>query len=261
MSARVTFAVARRVLQQLRRDPRTLVLIVAVPCLLETLLQQLFRGGPQLPARRRAAARAVPARDDVPRHLDHDAARADERDARAADDDAAREVRPARRLRDRVRAAGGRPGHGRLGGRPSACSASRRRGRAWLVVGARRRERGARLRARPVRERVRADRVPGRPVHAGVRAARRSSSAGSSSLATRWRPGCSWISAVMPLTYAYDALARAAADTSTPASPPTSPSCADASCSRSPSARRRCGAGLRRSQGRAVHHMQRRRVR
>jgi ABC-2 type transport system permease protein len=47
MSARVTFAVARRVLSQLRRDPRTLVLIIAVPCLLETLLQQLFRGGPQ----------------------------------------------------------------------------------------------------------------------------------------------------------------------------------------------------------------------
>jgi ABC-2 type transport system permease protein len=47
VSARVTFAVARRVLSQLRRDPRTLALIIAVPCLLETLLQQLFRGGPQ----------------------------------------------------------------------------------------------------------------------------------------------------------------------------------------------------------------------
>jgi ABC-2 type transport system permease protein len=42
-----TAAVATRVLQQLRRDPRTLVLIVAVPCLLETLLRELFRGGPQ----------------------------------------------------------------------------------------------------------------------------------------------------------------------------------------------------------------------
>jgi ABC-2 type transport system permease protein len=39
-------AVARRVLAQLRRDPRTLVLIVAVPCLLEWLLRELFRGGP-----------------------------------------------------------------------------------------------------------------------------------------------------------------------------------------------------------------------
>jgi len=39
-------AVAVRVLQQLRRDPRTLVLIVGVPCVLETLLKELFRGGP-----------------------------------------------------------------------------------------------------------------------------------------------------------------------------------------------------------------------
>ncbi|HEY5057462.1 MAG TPA: ABC transporter permease [Gaiellaceae bacterium] len=44
MSLRVTGAVAARVLQQLRRDPRTLVLIVGVPCLLETLLKELFAG-------------------------------------------------------------------------------------------------------------------------------------------------------------------------------------------------------------------------
>jgi ABC-2 type transport system permease protein len=37
-----------RVLSQLRRDPRTIVLIVGVPCLLETLLQQLFRGRPEV---------------------------------------------------------------------------------------------------------------------------------------------------------------------------------------------------------------------
>jgi ABC-2 type transport system permease protein len=36
--------VAGRVLVQLRRDRRTLALIVGVPCLLETLLQQLFSG-------------------------------------------------------------------------------------------------------------------------------------------------------------------------------------------------------------------------
>ena len=41
-----TFAVAARVLAQLRRDPRTLLLIVGVPCVLETLLKELFRGGP-----------------------------------------------------------------------------------------------------------------------------------------------------------------------------------------------------------------------
>ena len=42
MSVRVTRAVARRVLEQLRRDPRTIALIIGVPCLLEFLLQQLF---------------------------------------------------------------------------------------------------------------------------------------------------------------------------------------------------------------------------
>jgi len=44
MSWRVTWGVAVRVLAQLRRDPRTIALIVGVPCLLETLLQQLFTG-------------------------------------------------------------------------------------------------------------------------------------------------------------------------------------------------------------------------
>ena len=44
MSARVTGAVAARVLTQLRRDPRTIVLIVGVPCLLETLLKEIFAG-------------------------------------------------------------------------------------------------------------------------------------------------------------------------------------------------------------------------
>ena len=42
MSGRVTFAVTRRVLQQLRRDPRTIALMLVVPCVLELLLQQLF---------------------------------------------------------------------------------------------------------------------------------------------------------------------------------------------------------------------------
>jgi ABC-2 type transport system permease protein len=42
MSVRVTRAFAQRVLQQLRRDPRTIVLILGVPCALEFLLQQLF---------------------------------------------------------------------------------------------------------------------------------------------------------------------------------------------------------------------------
>jgi ABC-2 type transport system permease protein len=42
MSLRVTRAVALRVVSQLRRDPRTIALIVGVPCVLMVLLQQLF---------------------------------------------------------------------------------------------------------------------------------------------------------------------------------------------------------------------------
>jgi ABC-2 type transport system permease protein len=45
VNGRVTAAVMLRVLAQLRRDPRTLALIIGVPCLLETLLKELFRGG------------------------------------------------------------------------------------------------------------------------------------------------------------------------------------------------------------------------
>jgi ABC-2 type transport system permease protein len=42
VSLRITSAVVWRVLAQLRRDPRTIALIVAVPCLLEALLKALF---------------------------------------------------------------------------------------------------------------------------------------------------------------------------------------------------------------------------
>jgi ABC-2 type transport system permease protein len=48
MSPRVTFATAARVLTQLRRDPRTIALIVVVPCLLVTLLRFLFDAQPQV---------------------------------------------------------------------------------------------------------------------------------------------------------------------------------------------------------------------
>jgi ABC-2 type transport system permease protein len=44
MSPRITFAVARRVLTQLRRDPRTVVLLLVVPCGLLTLLWWMFDG-------------------------------------------------------------------------------------------------------------------------------------------------------------------------------------------------------------------------
>jgi ABC-2 type transport system permease protein len=48
MTPRVTLATAARVLTQLRRDPRTIALIVVVPCLLVTLLRFLFDAQPQV---------------------------------------------------------------------------------------------------------------------------------------------------------------------------------------------------------------------
>ena len=44
MSLRITVAVTRRVLAQLRRDPRTVALLLLVPCLLLTLLWWMFDG-------------------------------------------------------------------------------------------------------------------------------------------------------------------------------------------------------------------------
>ena len=44
MIGRAAAATALRVLTQLRRDPRTIVLIVGVPCLLEFLLKEIFSG-------------------------------------------------------------------------------------------------------------------------------------------------------------------------------------------------------------------------
>jgi ABC-2 type transport system permease protein len=44
MSARGTFAVAARVVEQLRRDPRTIALVLVVPCVLMTLIKYMFEG-------------------------------------------------------------------------------------------------------------------------------------------------------------------------------------------------------------------------
>ena len=47
MTARRTLATATRVLGQLRRDPRTLALLLVVPSVLLTLLKYLFEGQPE----------------------------------------------------------------------------------------------------------------------------------------------------------------------------------------------------------------------
>ena len=48
MIGRAAVATFVRVLTQLRRDPRTIVLIVGVPCLLEFLLEEIFSGQPEV---------------------------------------------------------------------------------------------------------------------------------------------------------------------------------------------------------------------
>jgi len=48
MSARATGATAERVLRQLRRDPRTIALLILVPCVLIFLVDQLFADNPQV---------------------------------------------------------------------------------------------------------------------------------------------------------------------------------------------------------------------
>ena len=48
MTARATGATARRVLWQIRHDPRTIALLLIVPCLLLVLLRYVFDGRPQV---------------------------------------------------------------------------------------------------------------------------------------------------------------------------------------------------------------------
>ena len=47
MSPRIVIATTARVLAQLRRDPRTIALLLVVPCLLEVLLRYVLDGQPQ----------------------------------------------------------------------------------------------------------------------------------------------------------------------------------------------------------------------
>jgi len=48
MSSRATMATAARVLAQLRRDPRTIALLIVVPCVLVFLVDQLFADRPEV---------------------------------------------------------------------------------------------------------------------------------------------------------------------------------------------------------------------
>ena len=46
MSTRITLATAERVLRQIRHDPRTIALLLVVPCALVALLKYVFEGSP-----------------------------------------------------------------------------------------------------------------------------------------------------------------------------------------------------------------------
>jgi ABC-2 type transport system permease protein len=46
VSPRCTLAVAKRVIEQLRRDPRTIALVLVIPCVLMTLVKYMFEGQP-----------------------------------------------------------------------------------------------------------------------------------------------------------------------------------------------------------------------
>ena len=75
LTPRATGAVATRVLTQLRRDHRTLAMLLVLPCALMTLLWWMFDG---LPGRgllqpRPGAACADPVHHHVPGHLGHHA--------------------------------------------------------------------------------------------------------------------------------------------------------------------------------------------
>ena len=152
---------------------------VVVPAVLDhAAAVRLRRRSRGVPARRRAAARHLPVHLDVPGHVDRDAAGAHVGDARAADDDAAREARPARRLRARVRARRRRPGGARRARSRSGCSASTSTGSPWAVVALAVLNAVLGMALGLFVSAFATHRVPGRAVHAGVRASRSSCCAG-----------------------------------------------------------------------------------
>ena len=119
MNLSITLATTRRILAQLRHDRRTLGLLIGVPSLLMILLRYVM-DRPQAFDRYRAdPAGRVPVHRDVHRHERRHAARAHQRHPRTPDDHAARQARPAARVRPGVRADRAGPGRGRRRDRPT----------------------------------------------------------------------------------------------------------------------------------------------
>ena len=154
--------------------------------------------------------RALPVHRDVPRHVDRHAARADHRDPRAADDAAPGQGRPPGRLRRSPSV------RWRRCRRSSICGVGFLRPRARLPA---RRLAGRRCSRSSTRcwawrsglfaSAFAQTRVPGRAVHAGVRAAPAAAVRPVRPARRDGRLARGDLVRVLPLTYAFDALARA----------------------------------------------------
>ena len=212
MSVRVTLAVTARVLAQLRRDPRTIALIVGVPCLLETLLKELFRAAP---CSSTSVAPLLGLFPFVTMFLVTSITMLRERTSGTLE---RLMTMPLAKL-DLL--AGYGIAFALVAVVQAAVVSSLSFGLLDLHVAGRAcrgrrlggRERGARQLARALRQRVRRRRSS-RPCSSCPRScSRRSSSAASSSPRDAMATWLRWISDALPLTYAYDALARTAAGT------------------------------------------------
>ena len=212
MSARVTLGTARRVLRQLRRDHRTVALAWWFRPCCSLLVRYVFDGQPETFAR--VGPALVGIFPFVSMFLVTSIAMLRERTSGTLERLMSMplgEARPAARLRDRIRGDGGRAGRDRVGGgvRPAGA----RRGRAALAG---RRARGGQRTARH----------GARALPVGLRNApssRRCSSCRPSCCRSSCSAACSCSASacstcsrppswVLPLTYAYDALAQATGD-------------------------------------------------
>jgi hypothetical protein len=115
MTLRITLATAARVLRQLRRDPRTIALVLVVPPMILTLFHFVFAGEPR--AFDRIGPPLVGIFPMISMFLVTSIAMLRERtsgNARAPDVDADRKTRPVDRVRGCLRPSGGIPGPGCL---------------------------------------------------------------------------------------------------------------------------------------------------
>ena len=209
MNPALTLATTRRILTQLRHDPRTVVMLILVPTLLMILLRYVFNST-------LVFSRVAPALLGVFPFLIMFL------------------IASITTLRERTTATLERLmtlpigrldllfGYalafgsiavvqvGARGGRLAVVARPRPRGFGRAAAGDRRPRRAAGHGARAVRQRVRPHGVPGHPVHAGVRAA-----ADPAVRAVRPREDMGWLlrwlSDVMPLSYAVEALTRVTA--------------------------------------------------